>query len=209
MSDAQPRGVSGEVRPGNVRPGGRSRRVRRAVLDATGRVLLAKGYEGLSVADVAREADVHPSTIYRRWGNKGVLVLDAVVEISTESAPAPDTGSIEGDIAQIVHLIAESLRNENFRELARSLIGLSGVDADLARDAFWRTRFDIVQQIVDNAVARGELTDPPSGWEVIETATAPLWMRALITNAPIDDALVGRLIDRAVAVARGVNLPAN
>ena len=53
------------------RPGGRSSRVRAAVLGATLEALVQGGYEALSIAEVAARSGVHESTIYRRWGTKG------------------------------------------------------------------------------------------------------------------------------------------
>jgi AcrR family transcriptional regulator len=71
------------------RPGGRSERVRRAVLEAAADELLEVGFERLSVASVAQRAGVHHTTIYRRWETKSRLVLDAVLELTRERWGAP------------------------------------------------------------------------------------------------------------------------
>ncbi|NEE58932.1 TetR family transcriptional regulator, partial [Streptomyces sp. SID8455] len=44
--------------PGTVRPGGRTARVREAVLRAAGDALAEQGFGGLDLADVARRAEV-------------------------------------------------------------------------------------------------------------------------------------------------------
>ena len=66
------------------RPGGRSARVRRAVLDAALDVLHAHGMEGLAVTDVAARAGVHETSIYRRWGTREHLIVDALLEEAEE-----------------------------------------------------------------------------------------------------------------------------
>lgn len=47
---------------------------RRAILDATRRVIVDKGYAGTTMAAVAREAGVSVETIYKRFGTKRELV---------------------------------------------------------------------------------------------------------------------------------------
>ena len=48
-----------------MRPGGRSERVRRAVLASTLNLMLDKGYALMTIPDIARDAGVHPTTIWR------------------------------------------------------------------------------------------------------------------------------------------------
>ena len=49
------------------RPGGRSRRVRRAVLDAVVELLEEGGARAVTIAEVAKRSGVNASSIYRRW----------------------------------------------------------------------------------------------------------------------------------------------
>jgi AcrR family transcriptional regulator len=65
-----------DARPVTQRPGGRSSRVRAAVLDATLATLMEHGYDAVTVSDVARAAGVHPTTVYRRWGGRPQLVAE-------------------------------------------------------------------------------------------------------------------------------------
>jgi DNA-binding transcriptional regulator YbjK len=64
-----------------VRTGGRSARVREAILAATFRELIDSGYAAMSVEAVAARAGVNKTTIYRRWPT-----LDDLV---TRSPPGP------------------------------------------------------------------------------------------------------------------------
>src|SRR6476661_1140204 len=68
------------------RPGGRSARVRRAVLDATLDVLHLHGMDGLTVAEVSTRAGVHETSIYRRWGTRENLMIDALLAYLTSLA---------------------------------------------------------------------------------------------------------------------------
>lgn len=78
--------------PGTVRPGGRTARVRAAVLRAAGDVLAEQGFAHLDLADVARRAEVGKTTVYRRWGSVTGLVADLLAEMAEESLPRTETG---------------------------------------------------------------------------------------------------------------------
>jgi len=67
--------------PGTVRPGGRTARVRAAVLQAAGDVLAEHGLAHLDLADVARRAEVGKTTVYRRWGSVTGLVADLLADM--------------------------------------------------------------------------------------------------------------------------------
>ncbi|MCX4763740.1 TetR/AcrR family transcriptional regulator [Streptomyces sp. NBC_01275] len=71
--------------PGTVRPGGRTARVRAAVLRAAGDVLAEEGFDRLDLTDVARRAEVGKTTVYRRWGSVPGLVADLLSDLSAQS----------------------------------------------------------------------------------------------------------------------------
>src|SRR5918998_5748341 len=51
---------------------------RERLLDAAARVFELKGYEGATVAQIAREAGVTTGAIYAHYGSKGELLVDAL-----------------------------------------------------------------------------------------------------------------------------------
>src|SRR6266508_6116912 len=121
--------VSGAKR---ARPGGRAARVRPAVLQATVELLWARGFEALEVPEIARRADVHASTIYRRWGSKSRLVGEAVLERGGPLSPTPDTGTLTGDLIRLMLDGAELLRTRPARALFVVLLDdPSGQSVDL------------------------------------------------------------------------------
>jgi len=80
------------------RPGGRSARVRAAVRQATLDELVAHGYAGLTIDNVAQRSGVHKTTVYRRWGSPAGLVADALELAAEEAWPLPDTGDLTADL---------------------------------------------------------------------------------------------------------------
>ena len=92
-----------------VRTGGRSERVREAVLAAALHELTVNGYAALSVEAVASRAGVNKTTIYRRWPTLDDLLVDALMTWSHDAIPGPDTGSIETDLLALGRELADQL----------------------------------------------------------------------------------------------------
>ncbi|NEB81095.1 helix-turn-helix transcriptional regulator, partial [Streptomyces sp. SID14478] len=90
--------MSSDPEPGTLRPGGRTARVRAAVLDAAGDVLAEEGFDRLDLADIARRADVGKTTVYRRWGSPTGLVADLLAQMAQESLPRSAAGSLRADL---------------------------------------------------------------------------------------------------------------
>src|SRR4051794_18513482 len=95
--------------PGTVRPGGRTARVREAVLRAAGDALAERGFAHLDLADVARRAEVGRTTVYRRWGTVTGLVADLLTDMAEQSLPRAETGSLLGDLTANARLVRRTL----------------------------------------------------------------------------------------------------
>ncbi|MEE1825808.1 TetR/AcrR family transcriptional regulator [Streptomyces sp. BE20] len=186
------------------RPGGRAERVRRAVLTAALEILTEEGVARLGIAAVAARAGVNESTVYRRWGTREKLVLDAVLTGSSEGVPVPDTGAVRTDLAAFARALAEYLATPAGRSVARAA-SLSSDDPDLAGawQTFWQSRLDQAGAIVDRAVTRGEL---PAGTDTalaLELLCSPLQTRSLLGHRPIEPDLPERLADMVLDGLRG------
>ena len=88
------------------RLGGRSARVREAVISATIAQLQAAGFEGLNIGAIAALAGVHESSIYRRWKSKEGLMMEAVFELFAEHIAIPDRGSLHADLVALLSATA-------------------------------------------------------------------------------------------------------
>ena len=74
------------------RTGGRSARVRQAVLKRRSTRWPSTAPTRLSVSEIARQAEVHETSIYRRWPTEEHLLLDALLDYSEASSPSPTPG---------------------------------------------------------------------------------------------------------------------
>jgi AcrR family transcriptional regulator len=173
------------------RPGGRSEQVRVKVLDSALAQLLDAGYDGLSIRDVARAAGVAETTIYRRWPTTHDLAAAAIAHLAHAENPIPDTGTLDGDLRALLSQIFDLLRRPEVARILRAAAALDGErsDAAEARKSFWRSRFAGSAQIVDRAVERGEL----------RVGADPAYLRLLLLDRPIDDALLGLSVRNTIA----------
>src|SRR3954451_5268102 len=91
------------------RPGGRTARVRAAVLAAVEAELAERGYDGLSIDGVAARSGVHRTTVYRRWRTVDGLLVDLLATAADDAWAPTDTGSLEGDLGELNREIHASL----------------------------------------------------------------------------------------------------
>src|ERR1700743_1353468 len=91
------------------RPGGRSARVRAAVIDAVTALLAEKDVSAITMADIADRAGIATTSLYRRWGDLPALLMDAAVERLKVESPLPDTGTLSGDLGSWAKGITRSL----------------------------------------------------------------------------------------------------
>lgn len=186
------------------RTGGRSARVREAVLAAALAQVAEHGFEGLRVADVAARAGVAETTVYRRWPTPTTLVADAVTEMAAEGNPPPDTGDLREDFLLLARQITALLGGPGIaRILGTALAMASDPEIDAARARFWDARFASSALVVERAVARGDLPDGVVPRAVLETLAAPIYFRILVGGAPPDQVFLERCVDDAVLLHRG------
>lgn len=151
--------------PGTVRPGGRTARVREAVLRAAGDALAEHGFGGLDLADVARRAEVGKTTVYRRWSTPAGLVADLLTDMAEQSLPRTDTGSLAEDLRANARLVVRTLTDPRQRALFAAVIAAATGDPRTAEalHGFYAVRIGEWSGCVEAAVARGEVpvgTDP-------------------------------------------------
>ncbi|MDT0302067.1 TetR/AcrR family transcriptional regulator [Streptomonospora wellingtoniae] len=194
----------GGVEPGHTRPGGRTARVRDAVLRAAGDALAEHGMDALDLGDVARRAQVGKTTVYRRWGTVPILVADLLRDMADQSLPRTETGSLLGDLTANARLVQETLADARQGALFKAVIAAATCDAATARalHAFYATRVGEWAPCVEQAVDRGELPPGTDPHEVVRAVSAPLYYSLLCTGGALDAAAADRAAAAAAAAAR-------
>ncbi|MBG0563836.1 TetR/AcrR family transcriptional regulator [Actinoplanes aureus] len=189
---------------GTIRPGGRTARIRAAVLRAAADALVEHGFDRLDLADVARRAEVGKTTVYRRWGTAAGLVADLLEDMAEQSSPRTDTGSLAEDLRANAELVQRTLTDPRQGALFRAVIVAATCDSRAAEalHRFYAVRIAEWAPCVEQAVQREEVPPGTDAAEVIRAVSAPLYYRLLISGDPVDPATAERAAAAAVAAAR-------
>jgi AcrR family transcriptional regulator len=188
--------------PGGRRPGGRSARVRRQVLDAVQALLVEQGYDALSVDTVADRSGVHRTTVYRRWRDVGGLLADVLDEATDDDWCPPDTGSLEGDLRAVNREVHRALSGDPPITTALIAASFRSEQAARALRRFWADRYARCDVIVRRAVERGELPAGTEARRLLIATTAPLYHEMVLLGTPTDARLAERSAAEAAIAAR-------
>ena len=176
----------------------RGEHVRQTVLAAAFEELAANGFDGATVAGVAKRSGVHETTVYRRWVTRENLFVAALLERSADAIPSPDTGSTRHDLLAIVREVIAYVSSPTGRSILRAAT-LPVDDAyDGARQAFWARRLDALSPVVARGVERGDLRADCDARVLLEMLVAPIHGRLLLTGEPVDDDLAEQLVEVAL-----------
>lgn len=180
----------------------RDKTAHEAILQAAIDLTREVGYDALAMEAVAARAGVGKATVYRYWDGKEALIAEAVEGI-VRQVPAPDTGSIEGDLLILMEATMRMYQDPATPPLLSGLIAAmarSPLIADRIRTGFVGMRRDAMRQVIRRGIQRRELsptTDIELALDLL--AGAMLW-RSVMSGEPIDEPFT-RGIVRAVVRA--------
>ncbi|MGV0644518.1 TetR/AcrR family transcriptional regulator [Mycolicibacterium sp. XJ879] len=182
----------------------RDPRIDGAVLAATVELLGETGYAALSVDAIARRAATSKPAIYRRWPSKAHVVHEAVFPIGA-ATELPDTGSIGGDVREILRRTVAVLTTPAALAALPGLVGEMAADPSLHAALLERFADILGRGLTDwlaAAVARGDVRSEVTAADIVD-AIAGITFLALITHADtLDDAWVNRT---AELITKGIS----
>jgi AcrR family transcriptional regulator len=171
-----------------------------AIDAATLSLLVEVGYEGVTIAEVARRASTVPPTIYRRHRNVRELILATLRREFAEVGDheVPDLGELRAELLVYVREIIAGLTPARVAILTGLLLPLRR-DPHLAsavRMELGTLRAGGWEVTIARAVSRGELADRAENLAVLgRTAPAVILHRLMLLNLPANDGFVDELVD--------------
>jgi AcrR family transcriptional regulator len=171
------------------------------VLRATLSLLAERGYD-FSVDDVAARANVHKTTIYRRWDSKPALVVAAIQQLADREVLPPSTGDLLADLTGLAVQVARALRQPAGVNALRAAFSAAGAQPQLQQAAadFLAARYRLATELIAQAQQAGLLRpglDPLLVWQAIVN---PLHLNAVTGGSISDDtatALATLILDGA------------
>jgi AcrR family transcriptional regulator len=171
-----------------------------AVLDELGKV----GYARLSMEAVARRAGVGKSALYRRWPGKAAMAAAALGELSVPAAPQPDTGTLRGDVREMLQSMIDWLSDPRISRILPDLVAEGVREPALAtamRDSIGDPRRDTTRVVLDRARARGELS--VSSELALDLLGAAVYWRMSVRQAEREPGYLDELTDAMVRAISG------
>ncbi|WP_280382521.1 TetR/AcrR family transcriptional regulator [Nocardia wallacei] len=187
----------------------RDSQVDHAIASAARELVAERGYAGFTVDAVAARARVGKAAIYRRYATKQELIYSVLVR-ATRTPLVPDTGSLAGDLAAVCEAFGT-----RFDGLPPDV--LNGLLADIYADPSLGDRFAdtflaserfVVTEVLDRAVAAGDLSRRPDPGMVQALLLGPIFAWLLILDgepAMVPD--LGRMAAEAASIALVNKLP--
>ncbi|MFE9927111.1 TetR/AcrR family transcriptional regulator [Streptomyces sp. NPDC005774] len=161
--------------------------VTEAIRAAVFEELAAVGYARMSIEGIARRAGVGKTAVYRRWRSKLHLVLDLVSALAVQGLPAPDTGTLEGDLRLLYEVTSRALRHPVASQILPDLQAEAARNPDIAealQKALREGQDGVAKGIVTAAQERGEVRPGIDHDLALDLISGPLYWRSVIIRNP-------------------------
>ncbi len=151
------------------------------ILAAASALILVRGFDSMTVDEVARTAGVGKATVYRRWARKEDLAVAAMEQLYRDEMPPPDTGSIRGDLRAMFTSGLNFVNAPTGTDYLRTTIKEAMRDeriAALYREANERAELNAVP-VFERAIKRGEVRSDIPMSAAVQVLGAVVCMRAI------------------------------
>lgn len=196
------------VESGNRQPAQTRRRgeaLENAIFVAALSELADRGYGGTTMEGIAERAQTGKSALYRRWPNKQDLVLQALLHaLPRVNGSVPDTGSLRGDLVQLLVRMTTVLDEPAGRVLRAVIVEgrhpelVAAIDEQLIQP-----RIQLIVSAMRRAADRGEISLASPVLLVSQVGPAMIVHRQLLGGGPMSEADVEEIVDRLILPALG------
>ena len=161
-------------------------------------LLADAGMSSLTYNAVASRSGISTATLEHYWTSRVDAVTDAMREVFAEH-PVPDTGDLRRDLAAYLHDVGEVISTPRARRVLGVLVAEAGTDPDLAHALRERVlgprRRELAERLERDDGSFGS-TDA-----ALDRLFGPLFYRAVIMGAPIDDRFIDSVLSSVLGPA--------
>ncbi|MFF4499483.1 TetR/AcrR family transcriptional regulator [Streptomyces sp. NPDC001401] len=187
----------------------RSERSRRAIYDAALALVGEVGYPRTTIEGIAARAGVGKQTIYRWWGSKADVLLEAFLDLSAQAAreagqepyAIPDTGDLAADLKAVLRVTVDQLKDPRFEVPSRALAAEGLVNEELGRESVAKLLEPSLQLYVArlrSAQEAGQVRPEVDPRIALELFVSPLAQRWLQHTGPISYDYTDTLVEYAL-----------
>ncbi|MDQ0830578.1 MULTISPECIES: TetR/AcrR family transcriptional regulator [Streptomyces] len=190
----------------------RSERSRLAIYDAALALVVEVGYPKTTIEGIAARAGVGKQTIYRWWGSKADVLLEAFLDLGEQAArdagaaehepyAIPDTGDLAADLKAVLRATVDQLLDPRFEAPSRALAAEGVVDEQVGRAFTAKLLEPSLQLYADRlraAQEAGQVRADVDPRIALEFFVSPLAQRWLQYTGPISYEYTDTLVDYAL-----------
>jgi AcrR family transcriptional regulator len=173
-------------------------RTRRHVLAAARAVLVEEGWQKVTVTRVADRSGYARTTLYRHWPRRLDLLRDLITEEVHLLHTVP-TGDIRADLVAELDAFRVAITTTGMGRMMIAIGQQASDDAELAElsSAVRSDGTRVVDEIIDGAVARGELRADLEPDVAVAQLVGPVLFRYLFdSEGGLDGAFVASVVDQ-------------
>ncbi len=177
-----------------------------AVRRTVGELLAEVGFEGMTIEAVATQANVSRPSIYRRWSSKAEMVLDLIESSLSvgrgagldQDAVAPDTGTLRGDLIELVDRLVSTFDGLAAQGLAGGIAAEMAGNPEFAealRQRLLSADEERLAVVFTRAAARGEVAADIDALAAIEALAGVVFYRLVMLHRPCPPAWRRAVVD--------------
>lgn len=176
----------------------RVERTRAAVIDAATALMMEDGPGAITHAHVAAAANVSRTTVYTHWPTREDLLRATIDSIRRHK---PDTGELTGSLRHDLRAVLAPLITDLCDDQRASMIAtmmqraLHDAEVVAVRDEFINEFTTVFEQIIDTAIAHGELRPGVDTERALAAIVGSFMFQRFMSSTDLDAAAADAVID--------------
>lgn len=181
----------------------RDERIDREITAAALAVLSEVGFERFSVEEVAAQAGVAKTTIYRRFPSRTELIVGALMRLNDELPAPPPPGPVRDRLVQVLTGVRDRVTTSMRGRILMQVAGEGARDPELVRLVHGRVlapRRQLLRDIVCDGIRTGELRSDIDVDAVVPVLVGPmLYLGMWSACTPERDVPVETVVDTVLS----------
>jgi AcrR family transcriptional regulator len=176
----------------------RSADVTKAILDAALDLAYSDGVRAVTIERIASVSGVAKTTIYRRWPNSAVILMNAFLRDIGPSIEYRGSGPIKAIFSETIRSFVKAV-DGRAGVLLRHLLSMAQLDEELRRafsEQWIEPRRQMGMSALEVATMRGELLPHANHHLILDAIYGAIYYRLMVSFSPIDEAYIQNLVAR-------------
>jgi len=167
----------------------RSEKSRKAILNATNKLLLQTSVQELSIESIAKKAKVGKTTIYRWWPNKTAVVMEALASQPGLQSPMPTANNHREAIIMQLDKLIRLVDSHNGQTIAQlfSEAQASSDSLKIFKDNLLEPLMDSMRYSIEEGQKNGEFRDDIDPTTVVDILCGPVFFRLMAHPKDLTD----------------------